>query len=159
MLAQIGYYQRLAAAWTSLEVRNSAPRCNPLSQGTPISPTLTCGRKSRSFSFSISPVGQRIAMLADGDFRFHRKPHAQRRRHLLTSVNGDLDRYALDDLREVARCVVGCDRRKAHAGCWSEAIDTAVNHDARKAVDLDPHAFARPHVGDLVFLEVGDNIG
>ena len=52
-------------------------------------------------------LGRGLAMRAGVDARFDGKAHAQRGGLLVRPVDGDLDRHALDDLREIAGGVVG----------------------------------------------------
>ena len=72
--------------------------------------------------------------------------------------DADADGDALDDLGEVAGRVLGREKGEGAAGAGSEAVDGAVQAVAAEHVDVEVDRFACAHVGELRFLEVGDDV-
>ena len=76
----------------------------------------------------------------------------------LPIVEHDLDGDALDDLGEVTGGVVGRQQSELEAAGGRETIDMALQGRRMEAVDLDLDGLPATHVGQLRFLEVGDDV-
>ena len=108
-----------------------------------------------------------VYSLANSSFLFGCRPNIDTRdyRHsrpkpacVLFVINDDLNRYPLDNLGEVSRCVVRWKQRELKPAPWRHTIDMALNARIREGIDLDQDPLARHDMCQLGFLEVSDHI-
>src|SRR5947209_17677162 len=73
---------------------------------------------------------------------------------ILTRIQHDFHRYALDDLHEVAGRIFRRQQAEARAGRAGDAVDPALVLAAAVRVDVDSRVLTGAHVPQLCFLEV-----
>src|SRR5262249_40906990 len=88
-----------------------------------VSASLRAGRGS---FWSLSVIGSlQASSLLDLDSRYDRQSGAQVIPVLLSGIEQDLDRNALNHFRKVTGCVVGWQQRESGAGAGGQTLDAA----------------------------------
>ena len=83
--------------------------------------------------------------------------HAGPEKHVGRRVENNLDRHTLDDLDEVARCILRWQQAERRAAARLDRVDMTLENPARVGVDLDVHRGSRLHVVQFRFFEVRCN--
>ena len=93
----------------------------------------------------------------DVDRRHHGHPGAQRIRLKLPGIiKDDLHRHPLNDFHVVARGVFRGQEAESGAAAALKAVDVGRKLQIGVAIDGHDNGLARPHFGQLRFLEIGD---
>src|SRR6188472_2300842 len=94
-----------------------------------------------------------------GLLQVHRREHGHARAEqvlrILTRIEHDLHRHALDDLDVVPGRVFRREQAEAGPGGGGQAVDLALEDSPAECVHLDGGPLAVAHLGELGLLEVG----